>query len=49
MIKLHNSKDRVKKFLPGVLNLLSKSTKEYLRNEYFQRFKVEKMLLFYLN
>ena len=28
MIKLHNSIDRVKKFLPGVLNLLSKSTKE---------------------
>ena len=28
MLKLHNSIDRVKKFLPGVLNLLSKSTKE---------------------
>ena len=28
MIKLHNSIDRVKKFLPGVLNLLSKSTKQ---------------------
>ena len=26
MIKLHNSKDKIKKFLPGVLNL--KSTKE---------------------
>ena len=28
MIKLHNSIDRVKTFLSGVLNLLSKSTKE---------------------
>ena len=28
MLKLHNSIDRVKKFLPGVLNLLSKSTKQ---------------------
>ena len=28
MIKIHNSIDRLKKFLPRVLNLLSKSTKE---------------------
>ena len=28
MIKLHNSIDRVKKFLPGIMNILSKSSKQ---------------------